>query len=133
MVTSAKPTSELIQTYLNIRRTVEHLESEHKKQMKPYKEALSSIEVVLLDRAHKDGVQSFPVKGIGTAYRVVKTSATVKSWSETLPFIRKEELWNLLEHRVNKTAIKEYMEENNGELPPGIKWVEFETINIRRS
>lgn len=39
----------------------------------------------------------------------------------------------LLERRVSKTAVKDYMEANNGELPPGVQARTERVVQLRRS
>jgi hypothetical protein len=56
----------------------------------------------------------------------------VADWDYVLDYIQKNELWNMLEKRVSKQAVEQYVEEH-GNLPPGINWREELVVNIRRS
>jgi hypothetical protein len=56
----------------------------------------------------------------------------VADWDATLDFIKANEHWQMLEHRVSKQAVEEYKSEH-GDLPPGVDWREEVTVNVRRA
>mgnify|MGYP006295887309 CR=1 FL=1 len=49
-----------------------------------------------------------------------------------LDFVRKNDLWQLVDMRPLKAGIKEYREVND-DLPPGINWREERTVQFRRA
>lgn len=58
--------------------------------------------------------------------------ASCGDWSELSEFIAQTGQVDLLEHRVSSKSVKDYMENNGGELPPGVKTFTQRKINIRR-
>ena len=58
-------------------------------------------------------------------------SAVVSDWDAILDHVKENEAWELIERRVNKTAIKEFRDEHD-DLPPGVSWNEAQVVNVRR-
>jgi predicted PolB exonuclease-like 3'-5' exonuclease len=95
------------------------------------KDKQSNIEVEFLKRFNERGIDNVSSNGVGTAYRSTRASATVGDWDALLEHIQKDDAWEMLERRVNKTAVLQYKEEN-ADLPPGVNWSETQVINFRR-
>ena len=95
------------------------------------KDKQDRIEVEFLKRFNDRGIDNVSTKGVGTAYRATRTSASVADWDSLFGFIQKEEAWEMLERRVNKTAIEQFKAVND-DLPPGVNWNETQVINFRR-
>lgn len=90
------------------------------------------IENEFLRRFNDREIDNVSARGVGTAYRSVRSSATVADWEALLNFITTEEAWEMLERRVNKTAVEQYKEVHE-DLPPGVNWGEVITVNFRRN
>jgi hypothetical protein len=95
------------------------------------KEKQEKIEVEFLRRFNERGIDNVSAREIGTAYRSTRSSATVGDWDSLLDYIRGEDAWEMLERRVNKTAVEQYRAVND-DLPPGVNWSETQVINFRR-
>lgn len=89
------------------------------------------IEAKLLAHFNATGTDKVGCE-FGTAYTSTRTSAKVADWDQILGFIKMKALWNMLEHRVSKTAVEEYMQEHQ-ELPPGVNISREIVVNVRRS
>ena len=48
-----------------------------------------------------------------------------------LDHVKDNDAWEILERRVNKTAVEQFKSVND-DLPPGINWSETQVINFRR-
>lgn len=96
------------------------------------KDKQNKIEVEFLRRFNERGVDSVASREFGTAYRSTRSSATVSDWESLLRHIQAEEAWELLERRVNKTAVEQFVSVNS-DLPPGVDWRETQVVNFRRS
>lgn len=92
---------------------------------------LEKLEAYLQNELQKAGVTSFAAKGVGTAYLQNTTSVTVADWEATLAWIRQNELWEMLEHRVSKTVAQEYIE-SQGAVPPGVNVRTEVEVRVRR-
>ena len=89
------------------------------------------IEVEFLRRFNERDIDNVSARGVGTAYRSTRSSATVSEWDALFAFIQENEAWEMLERRVNKTAVQQFRDEHD-DLPPGVNWNETQVINFRR-
>jgi hypothetical protein len=121
----------LVEKYIKLRDKKALMTADFKERMAHINEVLDQVESALLHQFKELGVESVRTSS-GTAFRSTRYSATVADWDATLDFIKANEHWQMLEHRVSKQAVEEYKSEH-GDLPPGVDWREEVTVNIRRS
>jgi hypothetical protein len=81
---------------------------------------------------NKTGMDSVKTEH-GTAYTAVRTTASVADREAFMEFVKANEEWSLLEVRASKTAIEQFRDSNNDELPPGVNIRSERVVNIRRS
>jgi hypothetical protein len=122
---------ELVQKYIELRDAKSQLKAKYDAKAGKLDTAMEKIEAILLMDFNERGIESMRTAA-GTAYKQTRVSAGVADWDAARDFIVENELWNMLERRVNKSAIEQY-KEANGDLPPGINWREEVVINVRRS
>ena len=82
------------------------------------------------------GTDSSKVNGVGTAFFEWKDSAKCSGRAEMMEWIRED--WegrnHFLESRVNKTAVKDHLaDEDTVGLPPGIDYTKVRDIKVRRA
>lgn len=123
---------QLVAKYIALRDLIAAEEAEFKNTMQGKKEMLDKVENVLKQHFDETGTDTVTVRGVGTAYKTMRTSTGVADWEEVLPFIKSHGAWDMLERRVNKTAVLDYLK-NAGELPPGINMSQQVVVNIRRN
>lgn len=95
------------------------------------KEKQAKIEQEFLRRFHERGIDNVSAKGVGTAYKSTRSSASVADWDTLFNFVQENDAWEMLERRVNKTAVEQYVDIHE-DLPPGVNWSETQVINFRR-
>jgi len=127
---SERSTDELIDKYIKIRDRKEALAKQQKEELSKYTRAMDAIENDMLRRLNDEQAEKIGTKH-GTAYKTVRTSATVADWETTLQYVIDMEMWALLERRVSKQAVQEHIE-HLGTTPPGVKIVQDLKVNIRR-
>ena len=54
-----------------------------------------------------------------------------QNWDTLLDHVKDNDAWEMLERRVNKTAVEQFKAVND-DLPPGINWSETQVVNFRR-
>lgn len=123
--------NEIIQKYIELRDLKARMKAEYEARVAPVQEALDKAEGHMLHLMQQQGVTSVKTEA-GTAYQSQRTAATVADWDAILPFVREHELWHLIDKRVSKTAIDEYVAQH-GDLPPGVNYRTEITIGVRRS
>jgi hypothetical protein len=122
---------DLVHKYIVLRDKRDSIANAAKEKCAKINDALKVAEAAMLAEFQKSGAESVRTPS-GTAYKTTRTSATVGDWDAILEFIQENDAWYMLDKRVNKTGVEQYRQENN-DLPPGVKWVEDITINVRRS
>lgn len=122
---------DLVEKYIELRDGKAKIAAKYKEDVAKIDVILDKIEAYILETFTEQGIDSAKTPK-GTAYKSVRSSATVADWDATLDFIKANNLWNLLKHDVAKKAVEEYRDEHN-DLPPGLNWREEIVINVRRS
>ena len=89
------------------------------------------IEIEFLRRFGERGIDNVSAHGVGTAYKSTRSSATVADWDSFLDHVQSNDAWELLERRVNKTAVEQFKAVND-DLPPGVNWSVSQVVNFRR-
>lgn len=121
----------LVERYIALRDKKIAIAAQLKEKVGRIDDVLSKVEAAMLKEFKAMGVESVRTPH-GTAFKSVRTSATVADWDAALDYIKSNEDWGMLEKRVSKDAVKAYREDHN-DLPPGINWREDITINVRRA
>lgn len=122
---------ELIEKYIKLRDAQAQVKEAAKAKLAKIEAVMDKIEGYILEEFNAQGIESARTEA-GTAYKTLRTSATVADWPATLSYIQEHNLWDMLERRVSKTAVEAFRDEHK-DLPPGINWREEVLVNIRRS
>jgi hypothetical protein len=120
----------VIKKYMKLRSQKEAVEAETKERLDDIKTSMNKLEAWLKTKLDADGLTSFK-SNYGTAFLTTTDFASVDDWDATLDFIRDQGAYDMLEKRVNKTAVRGYIEATN-EVPPGVKYGTKLGINIRK-
>lgn len=121
---------DVVRAYVILRDRKEELARKHKDEMKPLTTQMETCEAWLQKHLLDTG-QTSAQTAEGTAFLHHATSATVRDWPATLKWIKDNDEWSFLDSRVNKTAVKSYLEDK-GEAPPGVNYSETVVTRIRR-
>jgi hypothetical protein len=122
---------QLIDRYVKLRDKKAEMKAEYDASVAKIDEAMEKVENFILGHLNTNGIDSVGAPA-GTAFKQQMTSATVRDWDALLGHIRATESWNLLDHRVNKTAVLEFKDQHN-DLPPGVNYREETVVRIRRA
>ena len=120
-----------VEAYVKLRDEKDAIKKRHSAELKPLNDKMFKLENWLLTQLQAQNANSMNTPH-GTCYQSKRTSSKVQDWDEILTFIRENDLWHVLERRVSKSAIEEYVEAH-GELPPGVSLTTEIVCNIRRS
>lgn len=119
-----------ISAYVKLRLKKDQIAAKAKADTKPVEEAMDKIEAYIKEQAEALGVQSFRTES-GTAFLTTIERANVADWDEVLKFILENEAYDMLEKRVNKTAVRAYMEAANA-VPPGVNYGTSIEVSVRK-
>ena len=124
--------SEAVSLYIQLRDKKAEMKAEFDASIAPLNEKMDKLEAKLLDVFNKTGMDSVKTEN-GTAYTAVRTTASIADREAFMEFVKANEEWSLLEVRASKTAIEQFRDSNNDELPPGVNIRSERVVNIRRS
>jgi phage host-nuclease inhibitor protein Gam len=124
--------SEAVTLYIQLRDKKAQMKSDFDASVAPLNEKMEKLEAKLLDVFNKTGMDSVKTEH-GTAYTAVRTTASVADREAFMEFVKANEEWSLIEVRAAKTAIEQFRDNNDNELPPGINIRSERVVNIRRS
>ena len=116
--------------YIGLRDFKAKFEAMHEAKVARITNKMDEIEIDMMTFLNQTGQESSKTAA-GTFFKKTTTSAKVADWEVTLPFIQENELWNMLERRVNKTAVEEYISEH-GTIPPGIDVTRITSVSVNR-
>jgi phage host-nuclease inhibitor protein Gam len=123
--------SEAVSLYIQLRDKKAAMKAEFEASIAPLNEKMDKLEAKLLDVFNKTGMDSVKTE-TGTAYTAVRTTASIADREAFMDYVKANEEWSLLEARASKTAVEQFRDSNNGELPPGINVRSERVVNIRR-
>lgn len=117
----------LVEAYVARRDKLTAMEKEHKAKTAALEAEMQKLETAMHRLLNELGVMAVRTSH-GTPYKQTWTSVKVTDWEEVLDYIRQHDRYDLLEHRVNKTAVLDTKEPIPGvAIQQGIK------VNVRRS
>jgi len=102
----------------------------HNLELMPLNDELALCETFIKDVMNKAGLKQAKTAA-GMAFFTTKDSVTVEDWEATLSYIETTKNFGLLNRAVNKTAVKEYIEEFKTP-PPGVKYDAYRDLAWRR-
>ena len=124
-------TDVLIEKYIQLRDKKTQMKSEFDAKLAPVEEAMQKIEAHLMKTLNELG--SDRIGGpTGVAFKSTQNSATVADKELFRQFVLENDRWELADIRASKTAVKEYIDEND-DLPPGINWRSETVIRVNRA
>lgn len=120
-----------VAAYIKLRDYIKAAKDEFEKSLERPNSAMEKLEAELLDHLNQSGANSLSCDD-GTVYRNTQFSATVENREAFRDFVEKNNLWEAMDIRANKTFVREFMEEK-GDGMPGIKTSTRVTVGVRRS
>jgi hypothetical protein len=122
--------------YLKLRTIIAEKEKAHKAEIAELKEKQTKIQNWLQAKFEEIGFDNVKTDH-GTAFKATKDSIRVSNKAEFMQFIVDQVKESgvdglyLMSVTANKTATKEYMEDHEDMLPPGVKYDSWTEIQVR--
>lgn len=121
----------VVEHYIMLRDHKSKLDAEHKARVAEIDAQMTNAENFLLNHLNESGLDRVGVSA-GTVFAQVKTMPSFENKEATIEYIKQSGNVELLQSRLSSTAVKEFMDANNQQLPPGVKIMTERTITIRR-
>lgn len=123
--------NDVVKQYLDLRRQVESIDEEAKRQKALLRTEMSKLEAAITKHAQDDGLVTVPTMH-GTVYWSTHYSCTCANRDALFDYVREHEAWDLLESRPSKSAVKSLVEAT-GAPPPGVNFSGYRVLNIREN
>jgi hypothetical protein len=128
----AIPIDKLVQIYIKIRDKKTEIKKAFDAEYAKLDEKLSTVATELKSRAQAEGVEGFKSES-GTVYLSETMKVTGSDWGAFGQFLKTHDPLEFMEKRISSTAIKAYMKESGGELPPGVSIFKEIEARVRRA
>ena len=122
---------QLVKVYLKIRDARAERTREYEAEDRALKDAQDTIQATLLNTLNETGIESFKTKH-GTVYRSEDILPQANDWDAFYEWVAEHKAFDALERRLKKTFISTFMEQNNGDAPPGVSVIRKYIVNVRR-
>lgn len=119
-----------VDQYIRLRDQIKQKDDAHKDAMAPYREALEKLNGMLLSYLETVGTESAKTIS-GTVYKTTKKSASLEDADQFMRHVIGTENWDLLERKASQKAVEEFLNEN-GVLPPGVKFSQSVVVGVRK-
>jgi hypothetical protein len=125
------PDDVLVKAFIELRDKRSAIKAAFEAEDSKLKARQEQIEAILLARYNERGVESSRT-AYGTAYKTTVGYASVVDKEAFKNYVVENNAWELLTISANKSAIKQYIDENN-DLPPGVNWREELHVRVNRA
>lgn len=98
---------------------------------RPFRDKYFELQNWIADRLNAVGSNSVATDA-GTAFFKRNTRAKLIDWGALADHIRQTGEIDLLEHRVSKSSVEQYIKDTDGEAPPGVAWEVERVLNLRK-
>ncbi len=126
------PIDRLVKIYVKIRDAKAAAAKVFKAEEDKFNEKLSMIATELKARAQAEGVEGFKTDE-GTVYLTETMKTSCADWAAFGMFLKDHDPLEFLEKRISSTAIKQYLKDNEGQLPPGVSIFRETEAKVRRA
>jgi uncharacterized protein YfaQ (DUF2300 family) len=131
--TSPEMLARILAAYQKVRSMRADLKRKYEEEDSDLKRKLNLMEVELMRIMEKTGTDQLKVDGVGLAYRSENMKFKGNDWPAIWQWIQETGNLGTLQRRLASGSLKDYMEENDGALPPGVGVSVERTVVVRRS
>ena len=121
----------LVRTYVKIRDARTALKQTFEAEDRVLKDKLETLENYMLQSMNSSGVESVKTPA-GTAYRTETMVPTGSDWTAFYAWVRENNAFDFIFRRIKADSVKEYMDQNDGKVPPGVSVYSKYGVTIRR-
>ena len=122
---------QVIAAYLHLRQEKEAISKRHKEELAPITDKMNKLLAWTHQQLQSQGQKNARVDS-GTAFLQTDISVTVEDWDAVWDFVVANGLKSMLERRVSKGVVQEFIE-STGDVPPGVKVTSEISCHIRKS
>lgn len=117
--------------FVQIRDMIRKVKERHEQELKEFLEVQAQLQGWLeafMTNSGSTGVKT----AHGTCYKSTRFTASLADPDAFMKFVIANNAYDLLDRRANAVAVKDYVKENNGNLPPGVNLNAISSVGVRR-
>ena len=122
----------MVRVFVKIRDARSELKAAFEVKDRELKDKQETIEQLLLADMNKSGIESFRTAA-GTAYRTETLVPTGSDWTAFYKWVKENDAFDFIFRRIKADAVKDYMAQNDGKVPPGVSIFGKFGVTIRRT
>lgn len=126
----AKNNADLTEEYIALRDEKREIQSRHQDELAPLQDRMGQIEMKMLARLDREGVQSVKTTK-GTAFKKTSTTYSIGDAEALFPWIEAMGRTDMLTKAIRPDAMREYAEQH-GTLPPGVEATSRVVVQFRK-
>jgi len=124
--------NKLVRVYVKIRDAKLEAKKAFEAQDAELKGKMEQIGNALLAHLNANNTESVRTEE-GTVFRQEDVMPRADDWTAIYDWIKANDAFDILERRVKKTFVKEYMKGHDGAIPPGVSVMREYTVCVRRA
>jgi hypothetical protein len=121
----------VIEAYIKLRLVKESTKKRHAEEMAPINDNMYKLSLYLQKTLQESGQTSAKTEA-GTAFLQTDTTVAIRDWPGILAYIKAHDLWEMLEKRVSKSVVADYIDSTK-EIPPGLEIKTEISCHIRKA
>lgn len=121
----------LIELYIKLRDKKAEIKKQQEEVVRQYTDGMAQIENVLKAHLQEQGLNSVSCPA-GTAYINRKRKATLVDKGAFTEFVISTSEFDLCDMSAKVEAVEDWFNANQGQLPPGVNFNVYETVNVQR-
>jgi len=123
--------TKIVRAYVAIRDARKVLTDEFNQRDGDLKSKQARLEAEMLRFLQESNMDSVRTES-GTFYRQEIIRPAASDWDAFYGWVREQNAFDALERRIKATFVKDYMDENGGDLPPGVSVHREYAARVRR-
>lgn len=122
---------DVVEAMVQLREKMDENRKTFEKEQKRLKEKYEKGERWLMSHMQEHDLSNMGIRGF-SVFTTTTLQAGVGDWDAIKDFILSTGEVDLLQHRITSKAVQQYMEEHNGQVPPGVSTRQKVNVNIRK-
>lgn len=124
--------NKLVRAHIAIRDRRKELTDSFNMTDRELKQKQERLEAEMLRFMQESGTESIRTDS-GTVYQQETVKPAASDWNAFYDWVKQNDAFDALERRIKATFVKEFMEENDGETPPGVSVHREYVARVRRA
>ncbi len=121
----------IARVYVKMRDKRHELKAAWEAEDRAIKEQQERLEVFLLQDMRNMGVESLRTSA-GTIFQSETMVPTGSDWAAFYAWVKEHNAFDFIFKRIKADAVRDYMEQHNGEVPPGVSVYTKLGVTVRR-